>query len=218
MSRALWVLLLLLACMPSRVQAREFDLDIGGAGLHVNNASGDVANQQRSLGFFLLRAGVEVQPRWQLEAQWQTGANTASVFAGTAAHRLSSDWLSVGARRVWPLTPWLRPFVRAGIGATHEAVELEGNGVSFQDSLWTPHVQGSVGLDLLLPTQVFSPRGPGSFTMGLSWELGYAHAFGRDVQARDDRALEPPLTRAPLDLGTLTLTGWVQRLAVTVHL
>lgn len=210
-------LVALALCLPGRVQARELAFDLGAGALYPQNEAGDVINRAQPIGYFLARAAVEVRPQWLAELQWLKGANTASLFAGTATHRLTTNWLSAGARWHWPVAPWLRPFVRAGLGATHEDVELFGNNTGFRDSAWTPHLHGSVGLDLLIPPLVFAvPRSKGGFTFGLSWEIGYAHAFGRDVLAVDDAP--SALARTPLDLGTLTLTGWTQRLALTMRL
>ncbi len=210
-----WCLLAL--CLPGRVQARELAFDIGSAALYPNDDAGDVINRGQPMGYFLVRTAVEVRPQLLAELQWLTGGNTTSLFAGTATHSLTTNWLSAGARWHWPVAAWLRPFVRAGVGATHEDVELRGNDTIFRDSAWTPHVHGSLGLDLLIPPAVFAlKRTQGGFTFGLSWELGYAHALGRDIVARDESPVGP--TRLPLDLGTLTLTGWTQRLALTMRL
>jgi len=196
---------------------REISLDTGGSILVPSSISGTELGPDRAMGSFFLRAGVAILSQVSLEAQWSKGGQKTMLFAGSATHQLDTHWLSLGARWSAPVATWWRPFVRAGSGAVREAIAVSGGQARFRDSAWTPQIYGAVGFDLLLPPKVFSRRPGAKFTFGVTYEFGYAHAFARDVVLTGSRSLEPSMAQQSLDMGTLTLAGWMHQIAYTVR-
>lgn len=219
MKRLLGICAFLLAIGVQPATAREFGLDIGSSFLYAGGTTADVLGSERQMNHFLLRTSVELKPNLQAELQWQTGSQSASLFAGAATQDVTTHWLSAGVRWLRPVADWLRPFARVGAGATREKLSVISQDATFAQAFWTPHAFGFVGVDLLLPREVLSGgRGTGGPTFGLTWELGYEHAVGRGAVLLSNREVTPDMPRASLDMGTFTLGGWVQQLAVTLRL
>lgn len=197
---------------------REFSVDMGASILVPTDATAAPLGPNRNMGSFLLRIGVEVRRNLFIDAQWTSGEQITRLFGDEGLHhKLGVHWLSLGARWTRPVASWLRPFARAGGGVVREAIQVYSDNVSYSGTFWAPQLYGTVGLDLLLPPRLFSRRPGAKFTMGMSYEFGYTHAFAQDVVLQGGRSLSPSLPRPGLDLGSLALGGWLHQIAFTVR-
>lgn len=217
---------LLLALASGSAHALEFGMDLGSTGHHLKHRSSYPLTQDQQLDTFSLRLGVGVRPDVHAEVEWRSGEQVAQRLHSLRTVLESDAWLG-GARFQRRPLPWLEPFVRGAAGVTRTRLDVS-QFPTYSSRTWAPLLAGGVGVDIVIPREVFRRSAAArvsGFTLGLTVELGWQHAFGQSLLLKGDRNVkttdsDPPqeILQEELDLGTLTLTGWTTRIALVVRL
>jgi len=117
---------------------------------------------------------------------------------------------------------WLEPYARAGVGVTRHGASI-GDTIRdvYETVAWSPHLAAGVGVDVVMSRDKLWRSREGAkprFTFGCTFELGWRHTFGTDLEMARSEALDPKLEASDLNLGGLHLSGFTTRFAVVVRL
>jgi hypothetical protein len=213
MQKFLTILALLTTSVPATAFGLGLDLELGGATQQLYDDSANTVTADRSLGGVVLRGGVSVTDELAVGVEWWPSSEQA-VLAGQDT-LLDLDTFTVDAQYRLITKGWVQPYVRGGVGVTWTTFRID-DPASFSSETFAPHGLAAIGCAVMIPRELPDRTLAASF--GLSFELGYQHALGQDLQLSNDRTRSPNLAAASLDLGTLTLTGLLARVAVVVRL
>ena len=170
------------------------------------------------------RALFDPQRGLWIEASWMIGRVRADLFGDEVEATGLFQSFSLGTRYTLPLTPWLVPQMRAGLGLSTGDVSLLGANVGGRRDSVSSSTELALGgyllagLELLLPRRwMYRATGSG-FTGGLTIEGGVTFT----TPMRFELAPEPDdeLRTIPLsgvDIGSLTVSGAVLRVGVVMR-
>ncbi len=208
MRRMLPILFVLL--VPASLGARDLEIFVGArGGLTLSHGFIDQFDR-RTVSSPHVGLAVEVFDDLLVEVSYATLRAEGRVFQEYATE-WSAHAAEVGARYVWPVLPWLRPYARLTGGVLFETYTLEGPGLEVRAKQVGFEVLPLAGLEVLWPTDALAAN-EGLFdkaTGGIYLELGYRYVLPFDVGRRAPASGFEGATSTPLDLGAFDVQGFV---------
>ena len=232
----LFVVIGLLACPPASV-AREYTVSVCGTGHVVAQREYDPLSSDDALGLAHVELGIELEevlPGLSLEIAWETGTHRGDLFSGTNPW-LDTELLMHGvvlsAAYRLPVTEWMNAVGRVGGTLDFAELELREDGKTLLSD-WANAklgVQGVIGVEFFTPRNLLrkwfsqDPGDPAEgFTMGLRFEVGwsYKQEFVYDEMNEpapsDKEIAKRQIDRAPVNLGGVSLDGFIFRAGLVV--
>jgi hypothetical protein len=226
----------LLAC-PQPAYARDYTVSVCGTGHIVAQREYDPLSGDDALGLAHVELGLELEevlPGLSLEIAWESGTHNGDMFPGTNPW-LDADLMIQGivlsAAYRLPVTEWMNAVGR--VGGTLDFAELEIREDS--KTLLSDWANAKLGVQGVIGVEIFAPRNllrkwfkqnPGDpddgFTMGLRLEVGwsYKQEFVYDEMnepAPEDKEIaKRQIDRAPVNLGGISLDGFIFRAGLVV--
>ncbi len=201
-----------LAARPkNQLSVRVSQSFIPGAGYDALSANDHLAQGELAYGRELLELG---RGRLWVEASWQAGAKSASLFGSFQTHTLLQSVTASAIYRL-PILPWLVPRARVGLGVAIGSLELSSTGAGGSAS----HDRAAAFTgQVLLGLEFWIPRRRPRVNFGLVVEGGASFqtplAFALEPEVDDE------LRRIPLagsELGSVGLSGGQLRIGVMME-
>lgn len=215
----LFAALLLLA--PAAAQARPpLTLGLGFAGQVVTGRAWDLVDENDHLPMLRLGAGWAFDaPGGKLEAGagFLTGSTQAS-FHQTGQANLWMRGLELSATYRRPLVRFFTPYARLGAGLDWATLSI-GNALEQTDL--SPSASGMLGFTFPFVRTSGGARGPHEWLvldLGVGYAVRPAFDFDEMLPPGYERGGSDSIDRAPVDMGTISTSGVVYRVGLTVCL
>ena len=226
----------LLAC-PQSSTARDYTVSVCGTGHVVAQREYDPLSSDDALGLVHIELGLELEellPGLSLEIAWETGNNRGDMFAGDnpwLETELLVQGIVLSAAYRLPVTEWMNAVGRVGGTLDFAELEIREDG----KTLLSDWANAKLGVQGVIGVEIFTPRNlvrkwfrqdPGDpdegFTMGLRFEVGwsYKQEFVYDEMNEpppgDEEIAKRQIERVPINLGGISLDGFIFRAGLVV--
>ncbi len=205
----LFVLAMLLSAVSA--QALEFGVDVASQGLSSYTTSANPWARSRTFGGINLRGEVGLDSHWRIGFGWHYASSDGILHGYTTA--MGRHDLTVDGRYRYPLFDWVAPYARVGAGVAESHLSMN----NWETTNWSPQVQAGLGIELLLPAMVWSKKDKPLPSFGLFTELGWQMVMNQNVTLSTTSSPQPGVSSGDLQLGTLSLNGFLLRFGAAVR-
>lgn len=197
---------------PVQADPVEFGVDLGNAAARMATKSGTALLRDTMVSGGHLRVHGELAPRMQL------GLDYWHPQLDYGEHKYEAHVAQADVAKSFELTPFLLAHARVGAGVAWQSLQIANVGGQLQGDTVTPMANAAAGLALVLPRGRFGITGSRwLMSLGFSYELGWMQMLPANWTVQSARDLSPQVAQSSVDLGSATLCGVWQKIAVHVR-
>ena len=205
--------------------AEEFIFTLNGAAQFNTNDSFDIMSSDDQTTAANVALGYEIYPNLRLGLEYEASAEVDQLFSAWDMNFAQKAVLA-SIEYSYPLLKWFRPHVRIGAGAFWGDLDLEIDGVTYDDTDMGFQFYAVAGYDLIW--YLGDPDGPKAnffdhlglgITNDYGWVQRTALTFDEIVPVEGESSDDEPVAQngPPQDMGSVDLYGWTWRLGVSIR-